>query len=106
MNQQTFKSKWKQIRGPLKDGWDKLTDADLDRVAGDVDQFISLLQEKYDYTRQHGEQELELRLAVLREQRLEEEFRRRMAKITARQKSHIPPPILSDDELQGEITLT
>jgi uncharacterized protein YjbJ (UPF0337 family) len=30
---------WKQVKGKVKEQWDKLTDDDLDRIAGKRDQF-------------------------------------------------------------------
>jgi uncharacterized protein YjbJ (UPF0337 family) len=58
MNNDIFEGKWKQIRGQAKGWWGKLTDDDLDKVNGKVDQMIGLLQEKYGYTRQQAEEEL------------------------------------------------
>ena len=41
--------------------WGKLTDDDLDKVAGKYDQLIGLLQEKYGYTREQAEEEFKKR---------------------------------------------
>lgn len=54
MNDDIFEGKWKQIRGQAKVWWGKLTDDDLDKVTGNFDQFIGLLQEKYGYTREQA----------------------------------------------------
>lgn len=59
MNNDVFQGKWKQIRGQVKVWWGKLTDDDLDKVNGEYDKFIGLLQEKYGYTRQQAEEEFE-----------------------------------------------
>ncbi len=59
MNNDVFQGKWKQIRGQVKVWWGKLTDDDLDKVNGEYDKFIGLLQEKYGYTRQQAEEEYE-----------------------------------------------
>jgi uncharacterized protein YjbJ (UPF0337 family) len=64
MNKDIFEGKWKQIRGEAKVWWGKLTDDDLDKVAGKFDVFTGLLQEKYGYTRQHAADEVEKRLAI------------------------------------------
>lgn len=61
MNTDIFEGKWKQIRGQAKVWWAKLTDDDLDKVEGNFDKFIGLLQEKYGYTRQQAEEEYEKR---------------------------------------------
>ena len=52
MNTDILEGKWKQIRGEAKAWWGKLTDNDLDRVAGKFDVLVGLLQEKYGYTRE------------------------------------------------------
>ena len=63
MNKDIFEGKWKQMRGQAKDWWGKLTDDDLDRVGGKYDQFVGLLQEKYGYTRERAEEEIDRRAA-------------------------------------------
>jgi len=59
MNKDILEGKWKQIRGEVKAWWGKLTDDDLDRAAGNYDILTGLLQEKYGYTRQRAEEEIE-----------------------------------------------
>jgi len=61
MNNDIFEGKWKQMRGQAKVWWGKLTDDDLEKVAGKKDKLIGLLQEKYGYTRQQAEEEYEKR---------------------------------------------
>ena len=61
MNNDIFEGKWKQIRGQAKVWWGKLTDDDLQKVDGKSDKLIGLLQEKYGYTRQQAEEEIERR---------------------------------------------
>ena len=62
MNQDIFEGKWKEMRGQVKEWWGKLTDDDLDRVEGKADQLVGILQQKYGYTKQHAEQEINRRL--------------------------------------------
>jgi uncharacterized protein YjbJ (UPF0337 family) len=57
MNNDVFEGKWKQIRGQAKVWWGKLTDDDLEKVGGQFDKLIGMLQVKYGYTRQQAEQE-------------------------------------------------
>ena len=59
MNKDVFEGKWKQVRGEAKVWWGKLTDDDLDKVAGRFEMFIGLLQEKYGYSRAQAEREIE-----------------------------------------------
>ena len=65
MNSDVFTGKWKQIRGEAKVWWGKLTDNDLDKVAGRFEMFIGLLQEKYGYSRAQAEQEIEQHMSEL-----------------------------------------
>jgi uncharacterized protein YjbJ (UPF0337 family) len=61
MNQNVFEGKWKQMRGNAKVWWGKLTDDDLEKVGGNLDKLIGLLQEKYGYTQQQAEEEIKMR---------------------------------------------
>jgi uncharacterized protein YjbJ (UPF0337 family) len=49
---------WTQIEGKIKERWGKLTDDDLERIAGERDQLIGRLQELYGLTEVHAEAEL------------------------------------------------
>ena len=62
MNQDILSGKWKQMRGDLKTWWGKLTDDDVDRIGGQKDKLVGLIQERYGYTREQAEQEVERRL--------------------------------------------
>jgi uncharacterized protein YjbJ (UPF0337 family) len=59
MNKDILEGQWKQMRGHAKTWWGKLTDDDLDRAAGKYDVLAGLLQEKYGYTRQHADEEID-----------------------------------------------
>lgn len=59
MNKDVFEGKWKQIRGQAKTWWGKLTDDDLNKVAGKFESFLGLLQEKYGYSRERAQEEIE-----------------------------------------------
>jgi uncharacterized protein YjbJ (UPF0337 family) len=59
MNKDVFEGKWKQVRGEAKVWWGKLTDDDLDKVAGQFDVFAGLLQQKYGYSREQAETAIE-----------------------------------------------
>jgi len=61
MNEDIFAGQWKQMRGELKSWWGRLTDDDLERIGGQKDKLIGLVQEKYGYAREHAEQEVERR---------------------------------------------
>jgi uncharacterized protein YjbJ (UPF0337 family) len=89
MNRDLFERRWKQMRGQAKEWWNTLTDDDLDRVAGDFDKLIGLLQEKQGYTRERAEEDFNRRMALLLEKRVEDEFARRLAKLATRRKSGV-----------------
>ena len=63
MNKDEFEGKWKQIRGQARQWWGKLTDDDLERVGGKFEQFVGVVQEKYGYTREVAETEINKRVA-------------------------------------------
>jgi len=62
MNKDILAGKWKQVRGEAKAWWGKLTDNDLDRVAGKFEVLVGLLQEKYGYTREQAANEIDRRV--------------------------------------------
>ena len=97
MNSSLFEAAWKQLRVQIQAGWrtSSVPNDHLQRVAGNFDQFIGPIQVTYGYARQRAEVEFDLRRGSLREileKRIEEEFRRRPAKIEARQKNDISTP--------------
>ena len=47
MNWDQIEGKWKQIRGRAREKWGKLTDDDLDIIAGKRDQLVGKVQEAY-----------------------------------------------------------
>ena len=64
MNKDILEGQWKQIRGEAKSWWGKLTDDDLTRVAGKYEALAGMLQEKYGYTRQQAETEIDKRVTA------------------------------------------
>ena len=57
-NQDVLAGKWKQARGKVKQWWGKLTDNDLERISGRVDQLVGVVQERYGYTKEQAEKEV------------------------------------------------
>src|SRR5499433_1221009 len=62
MNQDILAGKWKQMRGDLRTWWGKLSDDDFERIGGQKDKLIGLIQERYGYAREQAEQEVERHL--------------------------------------------
>ena len=58
MNKDILKGKWNQLKGDIRGWWTDLTDDDVQRIQGDTEKFIRVLQEKYGYGREKAEQEL------------------------------------------------
>lgn len=86
MNQDIFEGKWKQLKGQAKEWWGKLTDDDLERVGGKYEQFIGTVQEKYGYTRERAEEEVNQRLTEYEVRQKEAEIGRRVAEHEIHQK--------------------
>jgi uncharacterized protein YjbJ (UPF0337 family) len=64
LNKDILEGEWKQMRGKAKAWWGKLTDDDLKRVAGKFESLAGALQEKYGYTRQQAEAEIDKRVTA------------------------------------------
>lgn len=62
MNHNIFAGQWKQMRGTLKSWWGKLSDDDFEWIEGQKDKLIGLVQEKYGYTRDQAQDEVDRRL--------------------------------------------
>ena len=67
-NIDTFDAQWPQLRGQVRSWWGQLTEADVDTIAGQQDRLVGLLQERYGYTRERAEQEVERRVHEHRDQ--------------------------------------
>ena len=55
MNQDQLLGKWKQLKGSVKQQFGKLTDDDLNIIAGKRDMLIGKLQERYGYAREEAQ---------------------------------------------------
>lgn len=59
MNQDIAAGKWKQIKGSLRESWGRLTDDDLDVVAGNREQLAGRIQERYGKTQEEARKDAE-----------------------------------------------
>lgn len=50
---------WNQIKGRVKQAWGDLTDDDLERVEGEVDELVGIIQERTGEERREIEKRLE-----------------------------------------------
>ena len=58
MNWDQIQGNWKQAMGQAKEQWGKLTDDDLDVVAGRRDQLAGKIQERYGVAKDEAEKQL------------------------------------------------
>ena len=68
MSAESFAQQWAQVRRELKRWWDQLTETDLEQIAGKKDQLVALVQEKYRYTWERAQQEVDRHLQAYCEQ--------------------------------------
>src|SRR2546426_9682488 len=61
-NPDIFEGRWKQMRGELRSWWSRLTNDDLEQIGGQKDKLLGRLQERYGYTHERAQQEIERRL--------------------------------------------
>jgi uncharacterized protein YjbJ (UPF0337 family) len=59
MNWDQIAGNWKQFKGTVKEKWGNLTDDDLEVIEGKKDQLVGRLQERYGYTKEQAEKELD-----------------------------------------------
>jgi uncharacterized protein YjbJ (UPF0337 family) len=59
MNWDQIEGKWKQFKGDVRQQWAKLTDDDLEYIAGRRDHLVGRLQERYGIARDEAERQLE-----------------------------------------------
>jgi len=58
MNWDQIEGNWKQIKGVARERWGKLTDDDVDLIAGKRDILLGKIQEKHGVAREEAEKEL------------------------------------------------
>jgi len=57
MNKDILQGKRRELKGLVKEQWGKLTDDDLDRIEGQAERLVGLLQQRYGYAKEKAEQE-------------------------------------------------
>ena len=58
MNDDRLEGNWKQFKGKVKEQWGKLTDDDLDVIAGRRDQLAGKIQERHGVARDEAERQI------------------------------------------------
>lgn len=59
MNWDRIEGNWKQIKGKALEQWGKLTDDELDRIAGRREQLVGLIQERYGMAKDEAEKQFD-----------------------------------------------
>jgi uncharacterized protein YjbJ (UPF0337 family) len=59
MNQDRIAGNWKQVKGKLREEWGKLTDDDLDVIAGRREQLLGRIQQRHGIARDRAERQVE-----------------------------------------------
>lgn len=59
MNWDVIEGKWKQLKGATKVKWGELTDDELDQIDGNKDKLAGKLQEKYGWTKDEADREID-----------------------------------------------
>jgi len=59
MNWDRVEGNWKQLKGELRTKWGKLTDDDLDVIAGSRDKLVGRLQELYGVRKDEAERQID-----------------------------------------------
>ena len=54
MNKDILEGKWKQLKGVVRTQWGKLTDDDVDIVAGNYEQLVGKIQERYGVNKEEA----------------------------------------------------
>jgi uncharacterized protein YjbJ (UPF0337 family) len=58
-NRDVLAGQWKQWTGKAREKWGKLTNDELDRTEGRIEQLAGLIQERYGRTKAQAEREVE-----------------------------------------------
>jgi len=59
MNWDRIEGNWKQIKGHVHEAWGKLTDDDIERIAGKREQLNGKLQERYGLAKEEADRQID-----------------------------------------------
>ncbi|WP_411957560.1 CsbD family protein [Paracoccus homiensis] len=59
MNWDIVKGKWKQMTGAVREKWGELTEDEVAQMDVDRDQLVGKLQERYGWTKNEAEREVD-----------------------------------------------
>lgn len=58
MNHDRVQGQWKQIKGKLKERWGRLSDDDLDVIAGRREQLLGRIQERHGIAKEEADRQV------------------------------------------------
>jgi uncharacterized protein YjbJ (UPF0337 family) len=58
MNNDRIQGRWRQIKGKVKEQWGKLTDDDLDVIAGRREQLLGRIQQRHGIARDEADRQV------------------------------------------------
>ena len=67
MNWDQIQGKWQQTKGSLRQQWGKLTDNDLEMIAGNRDKLIGVLQERYGIAKEEAQKRADQWVSSMRD---------------------------------------
>jgi uncharacterized protein YjbJ (UPF0337 family) len=59
MNTDQLEGKWKQLKGSARAKWGKLTDDDVEYIAGNSERFVGRLQERYGIRKEEAQKQFD-----------------------------------------------
>jgi uncharacterized protein YjbJ (UPF0337 family) len=59
VNRNILEGKWLQLRGEIREKWGRLTDDEIDQIAGKHDRLVGTLQERYGFSRDEAERSID-----------------------------------------------
>jgi uncharacterized protein YjbJ (UPF0337 family) len=68
MNAEQLKGQWKELKGVVRERWGKLTDDDIDVIAGQQEQLIGRIQQRYGVAKEIASEQVEEFMRKDREQ--------------------------------------
>jgi uncharacterized protein YjbJ (UPF0337 family) len=59
MNWDQIAGNWKELKGKLRSKWARLTDDDIENIAGKKDALLGRLQHRYGYHKERAQREID-----------------------------------------------